>query len=109
MPRAALAVYTAFFVFLTHTGQRCHPHALNPWSSYSNGDRVAYQDLGFALEHYSEERDKSCGIEVRPRANRLLVKARHYSDSACTFPELVFSAGNKPCGDHAYGYTRPGS
>jgi hypothetical protein len=107
MPCAVLVVYTAFFAFLTLTGQRCHLCALDPWSSYSDGNSVAYQDLGFVLDHYSEEQAKSRGIEARLRATRLLVKARHYSDSACAFPELVFSAGNKPCGDHTYGRTRP--
>jgi hypothetical protein len=91
------------------TGQRRHPRALNPWSSYSNGDSVVYQDLGFVLEDYNEERAESRGIKVRLRVTRLLVKARHYSDSACAFPELVFSAGDKPCGNHAYGHTQPSS
>jgi hypothetical protein len=100
MPRTALAVYTVFFAFLTLTGQRHHPRTLDPWSAYSNGNSVAYQDLGFALDRYSKERAKSHGIEARPRVTRLLVKARHYSDSACAFPELVFSAGDKPCGNH---------
>jgi hypothetical protein len=109
MPCAVLAVYTTFFAFLTLTGQRRHLRTLDPWSLYSNGNSVVYQDLVFALEDYSKEQAESRGIKVRLRVTRLLVKARHYSDSACAFPELVFSAGDKPCGDHAYGRTRPGS